>query len=431
MPVTLTTAAHPPRKWDHPSVSRTEELFAHSCPEEQRQSKKVIQSSFPRRFFRENHISASQHGFVWAVFHAYSHHHHLTLRPEDIWFSILTQLSFFINAHAEELRSLFVAHEGKKKLHIKTTGTIHTVDFGALALQMTRLIEENIIDEELRTWIMPNFSTTTTSDTVVTAILMMGTLQKYFSYQISIDCGIPSVTLLGKKKDWEKLAKRLDKLYQLGDEPARFAQLLRPVLNYFIVSFDNPSSPDVLDFWSRCAHKESMGSGSDYLGGWVSVFCFWDVDGRLLYSEPIYPISSPEFQARSCAKNLEDGLSRCIDTEDVPSGFASVPVTVDDNGTIYETMMLAGLVGIQATSSGAMRDGTRYHNSPPLYEDSPYDLLEPAVYSVLSATEQAGLDTIQPLSGWWMYEQRPGGQAEEEQERGSGTFMSWIQQRLS
>jgi len=412
-------------------VSRAEELFARSCPEEQRQSKKLIQSSFPRRFFRENHISASQHGFVWAVFHAYSHHHHLILRPEDIWFSILTQLSFFINAHTEELRSLFVAHEGKKKLDVKTTGTIHTVDFGALALQMTRLIEENIIDKEFRTWIMPDFSTTTASDTVMAAILMMGTLQKYFSYQISLDCGIPSVTLLGEKKDWEKLAKRLDKIYQLGDEPARFGQLLRPVLNHFVASFDDPSSPDVLDFWSRCAHKESMGSGPDYLGGWVSVFCFWDVDGRLLYSEPIYSISSPEFQARSSAMNLEDGLSRCIDTEDIPSGFASVPVTVDDNGTIYETMMSAGLVGIQATSSGAMLDGTRYHNSPPLCEDGPDDSLEPAVYSVPPATEQAGLDTIQPLSGWWMYEQRPVGQAEEEQERGSATLMSWIQQCLS
>lgn len=407
MPVTLTTAAHPPRKWDAPSVPTTEELFARSCLDEQRQSRMLIQSSFPPRLFRETHISASQHGFVWAVFQAYSHHHHLVLRPEDVWFSILTQLSFFINAHAEELRSLFVSHQGQKKLEVTDTGTIGSVDFGALALQMTGVIEKNIIDEDFRAWIMPDFSTTSASDTVVTAILMMGTLQKYFSFQMTLDCGIPSVTLLGEKQDWEKLAKRLDRLYQLGDEPARFAQLLRPVLHHLVASFDTPSSPDVLDFWSRCAHEDSMGSGLDYLGGWVSVFCFWDVDGKLLYPEPIYPASSPEFQARSSTVELKDALSRRVDTEDVPSGFASVPVTVNDNGTIYETMMLAGIVGIQATSSGAMLDGTQYHDDPPLFPDGPGGPLEPAVYSVPPATEQAGLDTIQPLSGWWMYEQRP------------------------
>jgi len=71
-------------------------------------------------------------------------------------------------------------------------------------------------------------------------------------------------------------------------------------------------------------------------------------------------------------------LSRRIDTDDVPSSFASVPVTVDDNGKMYDTVKLAGLVGIQAQSSGVMLD------SP----------------------EETGLDSIQPVLGWWMYEKR-------------------------
>ncbi|PLB50087.1 hypothetical protein P170DRAFT_454715 [Aspergillus steynii IBT 23096] len=382
MPITLTTASHSPRKWQGRRVSTSEELLTRSCPDDQRQSQRLIRSSFPRRFFRDNNVSASKHGFVWAVFDAYSNHHNLTIRPEDVWFSILTQLSFFINAHAEELRSFFVSHEGQKELEVIQNATMEDADFGAMALEMTRLIEKNVVDEELRAWIMPTFTTTTESDNVVAAILMMGTMQSYFSYKMTLTCGIPCVTLLGEKDDWNQLVNKLDKLHQLGDQPARFAQLLRPVLNHFVASFENPTSPTVLDFWNRCAHKENMGSGPDYLCGWISVFCFWDEGGGLLHREPIQNASSPEFQARNSKLGLEDALSRRIDTDDVPSGFASVPVTVEDtrNNKTYKTVMLAGLVGIQATSSGDI--------------------------TIAPPTEAPGLDSIQPLSGWWMYEKR-------------------------
>ena len=64
-----------------------------------------------------------------------------------------------------------------------------------------RLLEENVVDTGLREWIILDFSTTTRDDRVVAGVLMMGTLQKYFSYMFSIVCGIPSVTLLGTEED--------------------------------------------------------------------------------------------------------------------------------------------------------------------------------------------------------------------------------------
>jgi hypothetical protein len=48
------------------------------------------------------------------------------------------------------------------------------------------LIAKNVVDPELRTWIMPDFSTTEESDSVVAAILMMGALQQYFEYRFSL-----------------------------------------------------------------------------------------------------------------------------------------------------------------------------------------------------------------------------------------------------
>ncbi|KAL4879906.1 hypothetical protein BJY04DRAFT_192647 [Aspergillus karnatakaensis] len=385
MPVTLTTAPHPPRAWTTRSVSTADELFARSYLTEKRKGHMLIQSSFPPDLFKSSHVSASRHGFVWAVFEAYCRHHNLTIRPEDVWFSILTQLNFYINAHAEELRSVFVAHKGKKELIVHAVGTIRSVDFGALAVQMTNLIDDNLVDKEFRDWLLPDFTTTTRDDTIAAAILMMGSLQKYFSYGAVLTCGIPSVTLLGQKEDWEKLVKRLDKLSTLGDEPARFAQLLRPILNYFVASFANPQPPEVLDFWAKCAHEKSMGSGPDYLSGWVSVFCFWDADGKLLSHETIYPASSAEFKARDTEWDLSGALSRRVDTEDVPTGVASVPLSVDDNGTSYDTTMVAGLAGIRAVSTGAILEKPWSRNGS------------------VSDTQETGLDAIQPVSGWVMY----------------------------
>jgi len=45
--------------------------------------------------------------------------------------------------------------------------------------------------------------------------------------------------------------------------------------------------------------------------------------------------------------------------EDLPCGYTSVPVTVDNNSTIYKAQMTGGLVGIQATSSGRPLDKTK------------------------------------------------------------------------
>lgn len=341
---------------------------------------------------------------MYAAYHAYSSHHHLIIRPEDVWFAILSQTNFFINAHAEELRSYFVTHDGQKELEVIEVGTLHSVDFGQLAQRMTKLIQKNVIDPDLRAWIMPSFSTTTDSDRVVASILMMGALQKYFSYLMTLTCGIPSVTLLGEREDWADMQSRLAKLGQLGNEPAQFAQLLTPVLSHFVKSFDDPQSPSVSEFWSKIAHQTG-GSGPYFLSGWITAFCFWDEEGNCLYKNgAIPPVTLEEFAGRRAGCELDGVYFHRVDTDDIPPGYASVPVTVNDNGRIYHTELTAGSVGMQATSSGGMLDGDCSHDDPNSYTMGEEGEMVPYVYVPAEPTEEPGLDTIQPVSGWWMYE---------------------------
>ncbi|PPJ52795.1 hypothetical protein CBER1_11284 [Cercospora berteroae] len=281
---------------------------------------------------------------------------HIAIEPEDVWFAILAQVSFYINAYAEKLRHLFVAHQGRKKLVIEQVGTLPSADIGGLAVQMTNEIQKNIVDPSLRTWIMPYFTTTTTEEEHVVA---MGLI-----------CGIPTVTLLGEKEDWEDIEKRLDKLQILGKEPKQFSDMLRPILKYFLMSFEEPAAPAVEDFRGKIAHHQSGGNGPTHLSGWIAAFCFWDEKGQSLF-------------------RLPDRNGCDLD----------VPVTLNDNGKVHHTKMLAGSVGIQASCSPS-----QLSTGMPSLKQNSSSTGDASRTATIGSTQ---LDTLQPVCGWWMFEIDP------------------------
>jgi hypothetical protein len=137
----------------------------------------------------------------------------------------------------------------------------------SLILYRGKKIEENIKDPSLRTWFMPSFTTTTKVDQATASIIMMATMQNYFSYGCYTCCGLPSVTLLGQRSDWETILSRIERLKTFGDEPTTFYNLLKPVLTRFIKTFDDPDSEETRDFWQKIAHERHGGSGPSYLSG--------------------------------------------------------------------------------------------------------------------------------------------------------------------
>jgi hypothetical protein len=51
---------------------------------------------------------------------------------------------------------------------------------------MIEVMEENIVDKDMRNWITPDFSTTTVTDATVASITMMATMKEYFSYTFDL-----------------------------------------------------------------------------------------------------------------------------------------------------------------------------------------------------------------------------------------------------
>lgn len=124
------------------TISTSKELFKNCCHEEfaKIRNDHIIQSSLDDPGDGAQYLGASN-GFVDAAVRAYNQHHHLIIRPEDIWFTVLVQLNIYINEHAEELRSMFVAHQGQERLQLNVCKEIQGtalfgVDWAKFAYQM-------------------------------------------------------------------------------------------------------------------------------------------------------------------------------------------------------------------------------------------------------------------------------------------------------
>lgn len=59
-----------------------------------KQAKEVLQSSFSSQTVDHFSLVAQPNGFVNTVVDAYNRHHHLVLRPDDVWMAILSQFNF-------------------------------------------------------------------------------------------------------------------------------------------------------------------------------------------------------------------------------------------------------------------------------------------------------------------------------------------------
>ena len=89
MPVTVRPASHAAKKFERKFAGEPVEIFLTSSVS--KSPKKVLQDSFVD--LTEKNVVGVSNGLVQACIQAYSGHHHLVIRPDDIWITILTQLS--------------------------------------------------------------------------------------------------------------------------------------------------------------------------------------------------------------------------------------------------------------------------------------------------------------------------------------------------
>eukprot|EP01133_Synstelium_polycarpum_P007319 gene7319-8522_t len=283
-------------------------------------------------------ILVETNSFISSAIRAYSQHHHLSIRPDDIWLAIITQFSFYLNANSEQLRNKIVDFQGKKELKVFGHGTLFNADYVTMSTQMSKEIAANITDPSIREWVIPSFTTTTASDQMVGAVALMATMKNYFTYKYCLMCGLPKVTLHGSVDDWKAIKTRAARLTEFelpaNKRMAEWLKMLNPVLDQFIATASH--KPDV-KWWNRIANYVGGGSGPSYISGWITVFAVFTEKGEWVGDKK-------EVKLMSGTEKSEWPL---VDSQDVPAGFVSAPVTVEDNGKQFKTELIAGHIAIK------------------------------------------------------------------------------------
>ncbi|KAK4206083.1 hypothetical protein QBC37DRAFT_445189 [Rhypophila decipiens] len=422
MPVTIRTQPIPGDPWLRATTTDGNQILRTQWQDLERKlgAHGIMQNSVSHRG-----ITPSTNGLVSTLLAAWNHHHHLILRPDDIWLAVLSQLGFFINAHAEELRSLFVAHEGKKKLEVWQYD-VHpdNADYARFARQMAEEMKKHVKDtrttrdgEEGGTveWLLPGFSTTTEGDRAVSAVLVMGAMQKYFEYDFCCEaCGIPCVTLLGEREDWVLLR---DKVARIGEvlgaqkEAVEFCALLKPLAGFFVRTFDErgeATSAEVLDFWRKAVSRERprynmSGGPQELVTGWMTAFCFWTEEGQRSRVLPR--------EGNSVTK--VDGVEYWpLEPKDIVKGWASVPVNVKwfVDGVLVEERKCRMVAG----SREGPEDWFGYveYGEPETPKQRRVRWIIPVEWEKKmeegAPGVEEGSDAVQPAVGWWIYEEKEG-----------------------
>lgn len=273
--------------------------------------------------------SSLTNNFVGTLLDAYNDHIPLELKPDHVWFSIMSNLSHYIDKNSEKFRSQFVDFDGKKELSVETQHNVLSTElddktWSSLVDQMHNLIKLNI-NNGLAEWSIPDFSTTTEKDKLIGKFILMATCKHYFSYGFRTCCGIPKITLLGTVDDWILLKDRLNKFDIFGDENlSDWKTKLCEVLDHFIQSYSNP--PDI-EFWGKIMSvKSTFGSGaSTYYSGWSTVFNPFSEYGRYLLTK--------------------DGIYQTIDVDDINTSYVTFDVTLDDGISKLKAKGIVGCFG--------------------------------------------------------------------------------------
>ena len=226
-------------------------------------------------------------GIFSTVLACYNNHWTLKIGPEDMWNVVTQTLVYAVNDHAneDEVRRKFVDHEGQKRLDISVGPTLENLKCEFLINEFSSAIKKNLKTVEFAKLMQADFSTTSTDKYLISQIMLMSSVKKYFSYECSTSCGIPGVIMKGEVDDWKRLSTKFDDLENsissiipnLGLE--KWFKLTKTIFKNLCDTYmEHPNK----DWWSRIlSWNVSFGSGErDHWSGWMADFmgCTEDPD---------------------------------------------------------------------------------------------------------------------------------------------------------
>lgn len=225
--------------------------------------------------------------FFKGLIDAFADHRPVVLTPDVIWQLICQGFANHVNQNPEQMRSLFVNHDGKIDLVVQSDVDVlqAKADWYGIVSGFSAQIAENTKDGLAELMSAP-FSTTGPDELMASEIVLMKTVESFFQYVVMyLACGIPSVTLTGTPADWQSILDRTRQLDKYGLD--WWVSDLEPILKEFVKA--SKGKPDS-EFWKSIVKKyrpgEMRGANCGFdesteLDGWFLKFFPYDRKGRL------------------------------------------------------------------------------------------------------------------------------------------------------
>ncbi|RLT10463.1 MAG: DUF4419 domain-containing protein [Planctomycetota bacterium] len=289
------------------------------------------------------------HPVIVAVHRAFMQHRPLCLSPDMIWLLICQGVANHVNAHAEDLRSRFVTHQGKAKIKVCCDDFIKGSpenSWGEVVDSFSAGVREHI--GSTHDLFVPHFSTTGPTERIAAEIVLLDAMQSYFEYIVETLCGIPEVTLEGTVDDWQSIADRAQLFAEFGLE--WWLTALQPILLEFAAT---ARGEDRMDFWESIYKFQSM-SGGATITGWITAFFPYvkdRQDGVLVRNRVLVEGWENTGKRPAGEFNPNDFSESGLSPGHFPSGLARAPFVWEYLGKNFDMEFLGGFVGVAQDSA--------------------------------------------------------------------------------
>lgn len=282
-------------------------------------------------------VGIGENPFVGTFLLAWNQHLPVRISPDQVWMAILDGVSLHIAKEPERWRKrLKIGRGGKREIKLildpEDYANRDSVFFWEKISQ--RLLEAmpDSTQQLLEEHFLAKYSTTTPTIEVAYRMKILESVQPFFDYAGSVECGIPRITLEGTPEDWIQLRTRARRLGKLGF--SKWMESLEPVFTEFV---QTSQGAPALAFWRSFFRQYSSG-GCDmvyHANGWITRF---------------FPLERNYGDLR-----FRDDLSETLDLRFVPKGAGSFPFTLVDRTRPtqpkHRYRITSGFVGVAQDSA--------------------------------------------------------------------------------
>jgi hypothetical protein len=269
---------------------------------------------------------------------AYNNHLPLKIRPDDIHVALQLIFSTCITNNAEKLREYFVEHEGKKELNVELSSFDAQLAFSLFKKE----IKKNIKCPEFADKSIADYTTTTPIVSNTSNSLLMNSIKEYFTYSMTLSCGIPQVHLMGTLDDWNELLAYFNYMESIlsRTELSSWFHHFRKILHLFLdmakMNSCDLQNTEYSKFWSRVITFVPYGSGGPAkLGGWIVLFFPYSTSKKIIQIwqnelDMLIFAKEPNLTNNNFNQNQDINVKfwSAIDQSDISASALKTPVTI-------------------------------------------------------------------------------------------------------